>query len=113
MSTLYDPQERQKLEWAIGSVIAGDSKTIQKFVVLYGAPGSGKSTILKIINSLFDGYVRNFDAKSLGSGTDAFAMEVLKDNPLVAIQHEGDLSKIVDNTKLNSIISHETLVVNE
>jgi hypothetical protein len=43
----------------------------------------------------------------------AFATESFKGNPLVAIQHDGDLSKIEDNTKLNSIISHEEIVINE
>lgn len=47
--TLYEPIERQKIEWAIGSVIAGDAKTIQKFLVFYGDAGTGKSTILNII----------------------------------------------------------------
>jgi phage/plasmid-associated DNA primase len=31
----------------------------------------------------------------------------------VAIQHDGDLSKIEDNTKLNSIIAHEDMMMNE
>ena len=29
MTTLYDEEERHKIEWAIGSVVAGDSKKIQ------------------------------------------------------------------------------------
>lgn len=113
MSTLYDPEERTKLEWAIGSVIAGDSKTIQKFIVLYGAPGSGKSTVLNIIQKLFDGYYAVFDAKALGSSNNSFALEAFRTNPLVAIQHDGDLSRIEDNTRLNSLVSHEYMTVNE
>ena len=35
MSTLYSPEERHKIEWAIGSIVTGDSKHIQKFLVLY------------------------------------------------------------------------------
>lgn len=31
VSTLYSDEERHKLEWAIGSVITGDSKHIQSF----------------------------------------------------------------------------------
>ena len=113
ISTLYDPGDREKLEWAIGSIIAGDSKYIQKFIVLYGAMGSGKSTILNIIQQLFNGYYATFDAKALASNSNAFATEVFKSNPLVAIQHDGDLSKIEDNTKINSIVSHEEMVINE
>ena len=113
MTTLYSPKDRQKLEWAIGSIFAGDSKKIQKFIVLYGEPGTGKSTILDIIEQLFEGYCSPFDAKSLGSANDLFGTEAFKDNPLVAIQHDGDLSKISDNTKLNQIVSHEKFLANE
>lgn len=113
MSTLYTEEERHKLEWAIGSIVSGDSKTIQKFIVLYGAAGTGKSTVLNIIQLLFDGYYSVFDAKALGSSSNAFALEAFKNNPLVAIQHDGDLSKIEDNTRINSLVSHELMTINE
>lgn len=113
MSVLYSPEERDKIEWAIGSVVSGESKKIQKFLVFYGPAGSGKSTILNIIQSLFGEYVTTFEAKALGSSNNAFATEAFKNNPLVAIQHDGDLSKIDDNTKLNSIVSHEDMTMNE
>jgi hypothetical protein len=113
VGTLYSVEERAKIEWAIGSVVAGDSKKIQKFMVFYGPAGTGKSTILDIIQKLFVGYTTTFEAKALGSSNGAFATEVFKSNPLVAIQHDGDLSKIDDNTKLNSIISHEEMTMNE
>lgn len=113
ISTLYTEEEREKIEWAIGAIISGDSKNIQKFMVLYGAAGTGKSTILNIIQMLFDGYYSVFDAKALGSSSNSFALEAFKTNPLVAIQHDGDLSKIEDNTRLNSLVSHELMTVNE
>ena len=113
ISTLYTEEERHKLEWAIGSIITGDSKNIQKFVVLYGAAGTGKSTILNVIQQLVEGYYSVFDAKALGSSSDSFALEAFKSNPLVAIQHDGDLSRIEDNTRLNSLVSHELMTVNE
>lgn len=113
MSTLYSEEERHKIEWAIGAIVTGDSKTIQKFLVLYGAAGTGKSTVLNIIQKLFEGYYSVFDAKALGSASNAFALEAFKDNPLVAIQHDGDLSRIEDNTRLNSLVSHEYMTVNE
>lgn len=113
MSVLYSDEERHKIEWAIGSIVCGESKKLQKFMVLYGAAGTGKSTVLNIIQQLFDGYYSVFDAKALGSSSNSFALEAFKSNPLVAIQHDGDLSKIEDNTRLNSLVSHELMTVNE
>ena len=113
ISTLYTEEERHKIEWAIGAIVSGESKEIQKFLVLYGAAGTGKSTILNIVQQLFDGYYSVFDAKALGSASSQFALEAFKKNPLVAIQHDGDLSKIEDNTRLNSVVSHELMSVNE
>lgn len=113
ISTLYSPDERAKIEWAIGAIVSGDSKKIQKFIVFYGDPGSGKSTIINIIQQLFEGYYSAFDAKALGSNGNAFALEAFKSNPLIGIQHDGNLSKIEDNTRLNSIVSHEVMTVNE
>lgn len=78
VGTLYSQEERNKIEWAIGAIVSGDSKKITKFLVFYGDAGTGKSTILNIIQKLFDGYYATND-------------------PLVVIQHDGDLSKIEDN----------------
>ena len=113
MSTLYDPDEREKLEWGIGSVFTGDSKWIQKFFVLYGSAGSGKSTFLNLLSKLLDDHVCHFDAAALGLVSDQFALEPFKTNPRVAIQHDGNLSRISDNSRLNSLISHERMVMNE
>lgn len=113
MNTLYSAEERQKIEWAIGSIVTGDSKKLQKFMVLYGSAGTGKSTVLHIIEQLFEGYGTTFKSKELGSGRNAFVLEAFRNNPLVAIEHDGDLSKIEDNTVLNSLVSHEVMTVNE
>ena len=113
ISTLYIPEERHKIEWSIGAIVSGEAKNIQKFMVFYGSAGTGKSTILNIIQKLFEGYYSVFDARALGSSSNSFALEAFKSNPLVAIQHDGDLSRIEDNTRLNSLVSHELMTVNE
>ena len=113
VSVLYSPSERKKIEWAIGSIVSGDSRKLQKFMVFYGAAGTGKSTIIGIIEQLFEGYTATFDSKALGQSTNAFALEPFKKNPLVAIEHDGDLSHIEDNTRINSLVSHEKMSVNE
>lgn len=115
VGSLYPASEKEKIEWAIGSIVKGDSKHIQKFVVLYGDKGTGKGTVLDIVEDLFggrEGYTASFTAKDLGSANNAFALESFKDNPLVAIQQDGNLSRIEDNTKLNSVVSHEYMEVN-
>ena len=113
MSVLYSPEERHKIEWAIGSVVAGESKNLQKFIVIYGEMGSGKSTILNIIKMLFEGYCAKVDAKALGNSSDTFAFESFKSNPLVGIDGEGKLSRIDDNSRLNALVAHEEVNVNE
>jgi energy-coupling factor transporter ATP-binding protein EcfA2 len=112
IGTLYDPEERKKLEWAIGAIVSGDSTWIQKFIVIVGEPGTGKSTFFKILRMLFPGYIATINAKALGEGKD-FALEPLRNDPLIAIEDDSKLDKITDNTRLNSLISHEPLVVNE
>lgn len=113
MSTLYSPEEREKLEWAIGSIITGDSKRIQKFIVLYGDAGTGKSTVLNIIQMLFPIYYILFDGKAIISNNSSFPYQAFTSNPLIGIQHDGDMSKIEDNSKLNSLVSHEPIFINE
>lgn len=113
VDTLYDPSEREKIEWAIGSVLTGDSRTIDKFLVFYGDPGSGKSTILNVMQKLFGDFCVPFDSESLAQRNNSFALSAFADDPLVAIEHDGDLSRIETNTRLNSIISNEIQLVNE
>lgn len=113
MTTLYDEDELKKLEWAVGSVISGDSRWIQKMIVLSGPPKSGKSTFLKIVRALFGPYCGTVDLKAIVTGKSDFALESIANNPLVAVTDDTDLSKCIDNTMLNSLISHEPLVVNK
>lgn len=113
ISTLYEPEERAKIEWCIGAILSGDSKTIQKFAAFYGDPGSGKGTILKIVEKLFQGYCTSFSAKDMTSSSNQFAMEALRSNPLVAIDADAKLDRIEDNTKMNTVVSHEAMLMNE
>lgn len=113
IDTLYDPSEREKIEWSIGAVLTGDSRKIDKFLVFYGDPGSGKSTVLNVMQALFGEYCVPFDSESLAQRNNSFALSAFADDPLVAIEHDGDLSRIETNTRLNSIISNEVQLVNE
>lgn len=111
LSVLYAPTEQTKIEWLIGSIISGDSKEIQKFFVFYGNHGTGKSTIFNIIQAMFPKYWSKFDAERVTSSSE-FALDTLRDNKPIAIQHDSKLDRIIDNSKLNSIVSHESLPMN-
>lgn len=111
-SVLYSMEELTKIEWCIGAILSGDSKKIQKFLIITGDAGSGKSTILNIMQMLFEGYYISFDSQAVTNGG-AFGLEQFRTNPVVAIEHDGNLSKISDNSKLNSLISHEKMTINE
>lgn len=113
MGTLFEPNELQKLEWAVGAIFSGDSKELQKFLVLSGAPGTGKSTYIDLIEMLFEGYTAPFSAKDLGDPGKRFALGAFKDGPLVGIEHDGDMSKLQDNSAFNSVVSHDTMLVDE
>lgn len=113
VGTLYSPEERAKIEWAIGAIVSGDSKTIQKFLVFYGPGGTGKSTIINIIQKMFESYVATFEASAITNANNQFSTEAFRGNPLVAIEHDGDLSNIKDNSKLNAIVAHEDMTMNE
>lgn len=112
LDRLYSPAERRKIEYGIGAIISGYSKELQKFFIFVGDAGTGKSTILKIISDMFRGYVSTINIKAIGMG-DPFALEPLAENPLIAIQDDVELDHITENSRLNSVISHETLTVNE
>lgn len=113
MNTCYAPEEREKLEWAVGSILCGDSVKLQKFIAVYGRPGTGKSTFFNIVQDLLEGYWSVIDVDALVSRSNAFGTAALKDNPLLCIQHDADLSRIEKNDVLNSIVSHEKITINE
>lgn len=110
---LYSPEEKRKIEYAIGAIISGASKTLQKFFIFVGDAGTGKSTIMGIIRKMFTGYCSTVDVEALGNSSASFALEPLRENPLIAIQDDTDLSHIDTNVRLNSIVSHEPMLVNE
>ena len=52
---------------------------------------------------IFEGYYTIFEAKELTGKNNSFSTEAFKDNPLIGIQHDGDLSKIEDLGTLGAI----------
>jgi hypothetical protein len=113
LNTLYDPEQRIKIEYAIGSIFTGASaKNMQKFYVFFGPPGTGKSTIMDIIELLFEGHTATFSAFEMGKADAQFSLEPFARNPLVAIDQDGDLSRLELNKNLNSVVSHDRVLIN-
>lgn len=113
MGTLYSDEERVKFEWAIGAIVAGESKKISKFIVFFGPPGHGKGTALEILKRLFPGYYATFEAKALVSEKNDFATAAFKENPLIGIDDDADMSGIKDNSVFNKIAEHNDIRLNE
>ena len=115
--TLYLPTEREKWEWYIGCAIAGDQEKIQKMLVFYGLPGTGKSTIIGkvIVQNIFEGtnsgYCTKFEANDL-CGRDTFGTQFLENDCVLAYDDDAEMNMITSKTTLNKIISHEALTVN-
>lgn len=114
MSTLYDQKNRDMIEWSIGSILAGwkETKKNDHLVVLYGKPGSGKSTVLDIIEEIFEDYWSPINIDDIVNPSRQFSKAALKDNPLVAIQDDGSLKRI-DTDDMNKIASHSMIEINE
>ena len=114
MNTLYEEKYKTMIEWSIGSILAGweETKKNDRMVLLYGKPGSGKSTVIDIIELLFRGYCAPFEVDEVVSSSRQFAKAAFKDNPLVAIQDDGKMTRI-ENQEMNKILSHAKIEINE
>ena len=114
---LYLPEEKQKFEFMMGAIIAGDQSRIQKLFVFYGLPGSGKSTVIdrifveNVLGGYGSPYVAKFTADLLGKQNE-FATDFLSKDPVLAFDDDADLSRIESNATLNLIASHEPVRVN-
>jgi len=112
MDVLYST-DREKIEWGIGAIVSGAFKKLHKFYALEGSPMSGKSTVLNILMDMFDGYTATFSAKALATATDQYALSSFSNFPLLAFDHDADLSRVESNGRINALVAHEPLAVNE
>ena len=114
---LYLPDEREKWEWAVGSMITGDSTKIQKMFAFYGEPGTGKSTIISkvfadlVFGGIKMGYAQKFEANNLCGGND-FGTDFLERDSVLVYDDDAEMGMITVRSTLNKIISHEQVRVN-
>lgn len=111
IGTLYLPKELDKILWFMGALFTNKMYKIEKFMYLYGSKGSGKGTVLKIFQMLFEDYCGTIDLKLLTSA-DQFATGQIQEVPLL-IDEDTDISHIYNDTPLLKLTSHETISVNK
>lgn len=107
---LYDKEEFDKLRWAIGMILSGQTHKVQKMIFLYGEKGSGKGSFISILKRLTQGYFGTFNLGLLTSN-DQFATSGLEEKP-VLIDDDADASKVFNDTNLLKLTAHETVIVN-
>lgn len=107
---LYEPEELDKILWFMGALLTNNMKNIQKFLYLYGGKGTGKGTIIKIFELLFEEYWASIDLSNLTSDS-PFATSEIKEVPLL-IDDDTDLSNIKKDTNLLKLTAHEPLIIN-
>ena len=110
---LYNEEDKRKIEWAIGALISGDSRKIQKCIFIEGQPGKGKSTIFEIMQNMFPYYYTAFKAESLGNENDKFALSAFAKNPLFAIDADAKLANMTATNRMNQVIGHDKMCVEE
>lgn len=119
-STLYLPSEVEKWEWFVGCALCGEQRKIQKMLVFYGEPGTGKSTIIDFViaKAVFGGYIEDggyyashFEARNL-CGKDGFGTDFLEKDAIMCLDGDAEMDSITSKTTLNKIISHESVRVN-
>ena len=113
IGTLYDPDDREKLEWAIGALISGKSREIQKAIFIEGQPGKGKSTVFEIMQGMMPHYYTSFNAEDLGDEGKQFATSAFAKNPLFAVDPDAKLMKLSATNRMNQVISHDRMLINE
>lgn len=107
---IYDPEELEKIMWFIGALLTNNMTNIQKFMYIYGSKGSGKGTVIKLMEMLFEGYYGHISLARLTSGSE-FATSQVKELPLL-IDSDSKIDRIKDDTNLLKLTSHEALSVN-
>ncbi len=87
LNKIMDPADRYALEHYIALFLLGQRESIPHYVVLYGGPATGKSTILHILNELF------------GNGQVDYTIQMAKLSKAHAmIIHDTDVDKFIQNT---------------
>lgn len=109
MKELYTKDNLNKILWSLGALFSGRMPKIEKFLFLYGAAGTGKGTVLKVIDWMLGEYVAPIDLTGL-TGKSEFATGDIKEVPLL-VDTDTDISRTTSDKNLLKLTSHEPVLV--
>lgn len=107
MHKWYKPEDKEIVLWFIGAALTNNMKPIQKFLFIYGSGGSGKGSLLSVIEQVFEDYSKSIKLKKL-AGASQFANSEIEDIP-VLVDEETDLSRMENQENFLSLTAHEEL----
>lgn len=111
LSLWFEPDERHKIEWGIGAILAGTpQREIQKFFLIHGTRGTGKSTVLEVVRHIFEGHVSTVDLSKMISDS-RFGASQLEGGYRIGIDDDVYVNMIYNSTLLNKLASGEYLTV--
>lgn len=116
MHSILSDEDIEKAEWCVGALMAGEQCDIQKMLVLYGPPGSGKSSVMDIYQAVVGGdisaggYCESIKFDDIADPKNRFAVSgYFKLNPLMLRNDDADLSKLDRPEILNQIIQGQPM----
>lgn len=109
---VWFPNSTEMILWFVGAALLGETNHIQKMVFIYGEPKSGKSSLLEIIDWLFEDYIHEMSINSFTSTSDQFASGLFKNAPVI-VDRDADIKRIQNKILFNKFISHESFSVNK
>lgn len=97
---VMDPVDRDYLESYIGYFLLGQLENVPQYIVLYGRPGSGKTTIINALRGV------------LGEGKISYSAEMAKftHSPIAIIQ-DADADKIIRETIMDKELRDITFII--
>lgn len=109
---VWFPNSIEMIMWFVGAALLGKTDQIQKMVFIYGEPKSGKSSLLDIIDWLFQDYIHEMSVNGFTDTSDQFASGLFKNAPVI-VDRDADIKRIKNKVLFNKFISHESFSVNK
>ncbi len=108
--TLYEAEQLEKILWFVGAALTDNMDRVEKMLYLFGRKGTGKGTVIKLLNMIFQDYVGSISLQRL-TGSSEFAGDGLGTKPIL-IDSDTDMRRVTNDTLLLKVVSHEEIIIN-